>query len=62
MKAWMHAYFKSGGGEKRRIKRRKKNNQFGIKFIPKPKSAFFSDCERRHAERSKVKQRGDSIV
>lgn len=44
------------------MKRRKKNNQFGIKFIPKPKSAFFSDCERRHAERSKVKQRGDSIV
>lgn len=41
MKAWMHAYLKSGGGGKRRIKRRKENNQFGIKFIPKPKSAFF---------------------
>lgn len=62
MKAWMHAYLKSGGGGKRRIKRRKENNQFGIKFIPKTKSAFFSDCERRHAGRSKVKQRGDSIV
>lgn len=49
--------------KKKRIKRRKENNQFGIKFIPKPKSAFFfSDCERRHAGRSKVKQRGDSIV
>lgn len=41
MKAWMHAYFKSGGGGKRRIKRRKENNQFSIKFIPKPKKYIF---------------------